>query len=55
MPGATVSDALNLRPSPPLIQPTNNRQTLANVVLGYPSMIIENNVPYWTQVDTRPR
>jgi hypothetical protein len=51
MPGATVSDALNLRPTPPLIQPTNNRQTLANLILGYPSMIIENNVPYWSQVE----
>jgi hypothetical protein len=51
MPGATVSDALNLRPAPPLIQPANNKQTLANLVLGYPSLIISNNVPYWSQVE----
>lgn len=51
MPGATVSDALNLRPAPPLIQPTNNKQTLANLILGYPSLIIENNVPYWSQAE----
>src|SRR6185312_11651868 len=51
MPGATVSDALNLRPAPPLIQPANNKQTTANMILGYPSLIIKNNVPYWSQVE----
>ncbi len=51
MPGATVTDALNLRPATPLIQAGNPKQTLANLVLGYPSLIIENNVPYWSQVE----
>lgn len=51
MPGATLADALNVRPASPLIQPANNKQTLANLVLGYPSLIIENNVPYWSQVE----
>ncbi|HXE04648.1 MAG TPA: hypothetical protein VN579_01595 [Bryobacteraceae bacterium] len=51
MPGATVSDALNLRPASPLIQPANNKQTTANLILGYPSLIIKNNVPYWSEVE----
>lgn len=51
VPGATVVDALNTRPASPVIQPANNKQTLTNLILGYPSLIIENNVPYWSQVE----
>jgi len=50
-PGAKVDDALNFRPAFPLIQPNNVKQTMTNLVLGYPSMIINQNVPLWSQVE----
>src|SRR6516162_3686841 len=50
-PGAKVDDALNFRPAFPLIQPNNVKQTTTNLVLGYPSMIINQNVPLWSQVE----
>jgi hypothetical protein len=51
MPGAKLTDALNVRPAPPLIQPGNPKQTLANLVLGYPTLIIGQTLPYWTQAE----
>jgi len=51
MPGATVADALNFRPAVPLIQAKNPKQTAANLILGYPTLIIGQPLPFWSQVD----
>ena len=51
MPGTKLTDALNVRPASPLIQPTNPKQTLANLVLGYPTLIIGQPLPLWSQVE----
>ena len=51
MPGAKVTDALNYRPSFPLIQPNNVKQTTANLILGYPTLIFGQDLPLWSQVD----
>jgi hypothetical protein len=51
MPSATVSDALNLRPAFPLIQAKSLKQTAANLILGYPTLIIGQTLPLWSQVE----
>jgi hypothetical protein len=51
IPGAKVSDALNMRPASPVVQVKNPKQTLTNLVLGYPTLIIGQTLPLWTQVD----
>jgi hypothetical protein len=50
VPGASLSDALNRRPSSPLIQPMDVQQTVANMILGYPSLITGTH-PLWTQAE----
>lgn len=51
IPGARVADATSRRPVSPLIQPHDSKQTLVNFILGYPQLIVENNVPTWTQLE----
>jgi hypothetical protein len=51
VPGHWLTDALNLRPSPPLSQPGNPKQTATNVLLGLPSLLLGKGNPLWTQVE----
>ena len=51
VPGHRLVDALNLRPIPPLVQTTNLKQTVTNLLLGYPAMILGADKPLWTQVE----
>ena len=51
VPGMTVGDALARRPVTPLIHDDDPQQTFVNLILGFPSLILKNNVPRWTQMD----
>lgn len=51
VPGLTVADAATRRPVAPLIQPGDPKQTVVNFVLGYPQLIVEDDVPLWTQLE----
>lgn len=50
VPGMTLSEALNWRPQSPLVQ-KDTHQTLMNMTLGYPALIVGPNKPLWTPVE----
>jgi hypothetical protein len=51
VPEHRLADAINLRPTPPLIQHSNAKQTVTNLILGYPAMILGPDMPVWTQLE----
>ena len=51
VPGHRLTDAINLRPRPPLVQSANPKQTITNMLLGYPAMILGPDKPLWTQLE----
>ena len=51
VPGHRLTDALSLRPTPPLVQQNNAKQTITNVILGYPALILGTDNPLWSQVE----
>ncbi len=51
VPGFRTADALSRRPVPPLINNADPKQTLTNFVLGFPQLILEDEVPLWTQLE----
>lgn len=51
MPNWRLADSLTKRPTRPLVQPHNPQQTSINLILGFPSLILENEVPLWTQFE----
>jgi hypothetical protein len=51
VPGLRLSESMTRRPTLPLIQDQDRKQTLVNFVLGYPQLILEDDVPLWTQLD----
>ncbi len=51
VPGFRLEDALSLRPTAPLIQQRDPKQTLANFILGYPALIAGADLPLWTQTE----
>ena len=51
VPGAKLTDALTRRPGPPLLQPTDVQQTVTNMILGYPALLVGKNHPLWTQAE----
>jgi hypothetical protein len=50
VPGLTLNDSVNMRPVAPVVQRGNMKQTVFNMILGYPQLIL-NNVPQWTQLE----
>jgi hypothetical protein len=54
VPGFRVQDALTRRPSPPLVQRHDELQSVTNLILGYPSLILKDK-PLWTQVEYAQR
>lgn len=50
VPNFRLDDSLSRRPVPPLVQ-SDPQQTLINLILGFPSMILTKDVPLWTQLD----
>lgn len=51
VPGFHLADATARRPVSPLIQPHDPKQTMVNFILGYPQLILEDDVPLWTQLE----
>lgn len=51
VPGLRLADSLEARPSPPLIQPRDPRQTVINFILGYPALIAGEDLPLWSQLE----
>src|ERR1051326_2887459 len=50
VPGMTVTDSIQRRPSLPLIQ-KDGQQTTLNMILGFPALILSKQVPLWTQLE----
>ena len=50
VPGMTVTDSIQRRPSLPLIQ-KDGQQTTLNLILGFPALILSKQVPLWTQLE----
>lgn len=48
VPGLTIADSLVTIPQSPVIQ-TNMKQTVINLILGFPQLFFYNQVPLWTQ------
>ena len=51
VPNFRLSDSLTERPRWPLIQASNPRQTTLNFILGAPALLLDNEVPLWTQLE----
>ena len=50
VPGLTLNDSVTMRPVAPVVQRGNMKQTVFNMILGFPQLIL-NNVPLWTQFE----
>src|ERR1019366_2443145 len=48
VPGLTLADSVTMLPVAPVVQRGNMKQTVFNMILGMPQLIL-NNVPLWTQ------
>jgi hypothetical protein len=50
VPGLTLNDSVTMKPVAPVVQHGNMKQTVFNMILGFPQLIL-NNVPQWTQLE----
>ena len=50
VPALTLNDSVNMRPVAPVVQRGNMKQTVFNMILGFPQLIL-NNVQQWTQLE----
>jgi hypothetical protein len=50
VPGMRLADSVSRRPVSPLIQ-RDPQQTAINLILGFPSLILDKNVPLWSQFE----
>jgi len=50
VPGMKLADSVSRRPVSPLIQ-RDSKQTAINLILGFPSLILNRDVPLWTQFE----
>ena len=51
VPNLRVADSLTRRPVSPLVQVNDSQQTAINLILGFPAMILNRDVPLWTQLE----
>jgi hypothetical protein len=51
VPNLRVADSLTRRPVSPLINTQDSQQTAINLILGFPSMILNRDVPLWSQTE----
>ena len=51
VPGLKLADALSRRPRLPLIHNGDATQTLLNMILGFPALILDRDVPLWSQAE----
>ena len=50
VPGMKLADSVSRRPVSPLIQ-RDSQQTAINLILGFPAMILNRDVPLWSQFE----
>ncbi len=50
IPGYRITDTVGRRPGAPIIRQNDMQETVANLVLGYPSLVLYNK-PLWTQFE----
>ena len=50
VPGQTLNDSITLKPVAPVVQRSNMKQTVFNMILGFPQLILDN-VPLLTQFE----
>jgi hypothetical protein len=51
VPGLKLTESASRRPAEPLIQSDNPQQTLINLILGYPALILGKAKPLWSQLE----
>jgi hypothetical protein len=51
VPNMRVADSVSLRPRSPLIHRDNMQQTVVNMILGFPALILDKDVPLWSQFE----
>lgn len=49
VPGLTLNDAVTMVPVAPVVQRANMKQSVFNMILGFPQLILDN-IPAWTQL-----
>jgi len=49
VPGLTLNDSVTMVPVAPVVQRGNMKQTVFNMILGFPQLILDN-IPLWTQL-----
>ncbi|MEQ1884894.1 MAG: hypothetical protein ABL967_07515 [Bryobacteraceae bacterium] len=50
VPGHKLVDAINLRPVAPIVQ-KDMKQTVVNMILGFPQLFFQRTVPLWSQTE----
>lgn len=55
VPGMTFAGAVSWRPAEPMVRSGDAQQTLVNVILGYPALILGKAKPLWTQLEYAER
>jgi hypothetical protein len=51
VPGLRLAEAVSLRPAEPLVRSKDPKQTLINLILGYPSLVLGSGKPLWSQLE----
>jgi hypothetical protein len=51
VPGLKLADSISLRPVAPLIQKENPQQTVVNMILGYPALVLPKGTALWSQLE----
>lgn len=51
IPGFKLADSVLMRPVAPIVQQKNMKQTVVNMILGFPQLFFQRTVPLWTQFD----
>ena len=50
VPSLKLADSISLRPAPPLVQKNNPQQTVINMTLGYPALLLKG-AALWSQLE----
>jgi hypothetical protein len=51
VPGLKMAEAISRRPAEPLVRSQDPQQTIINLILGYPSLVLGRGKPLWSQLE----
>ena len=51
VPGLKLADSIGRRPVRPLIQKSDVQQTVINMILGYPALVLQQGTALWSQLE----